>query len=122
MKYLITAIILALGAMLMWFAATAEAHGHYTGRTDPVTGNGCCGGNDCAPVPLAANWVRPVADGFQVTLTVEQARAVNPNAELPINVIVPWSRVMTLTGGPPAIYHLCIWDSQLKCLFVASST
>ena len=31
-------------------ADEAAAHGWYTETSDPVTGFGCCGGNECAPI------------------------------------------------------------------------
>jgi hypothetical protein len=31
--------------------SSAVAHDWYTGLVDPITGNSCCGGQDCRPVP-----------------------------------------------------------------------
>jgi len=106
---------------------SARAHEGYAGLSDPVTGNGCCGGNDCAPVPLDVDWVTPVEGGYQVNLTVEQAKMFNPEATKAISEIVPEARVLTALGKTksqpsPALYHICIWGNKLKCLFVVSST
>lgn len=100
-------------------------HEWYLGRTDPTSGNSCCGGGDCAPVPLDADWVNPVEGGFQVTMSLMEARLVNENMKKGVDVLVPWERVMLLSAGkdaPVAIYHICLWGDSLKCLFVVPST
>lgn len=110
--------------LVIW-CGLAHAHEGYAGMRDPVTGNGCCGGNDCAPVPLDVDWVHPVQDGFLVDLTVEQAKLFNKDSTIPIHVMVPFARVLTSLNeatGSPALYHICIWNDTLKCLFVVSST
>lgn len=95
---------------------------------DPVTNLGCCGGNDCAPVPLDAEFVQPTVEGYRVTLTLEQARLFNKGAMLPIDEIVPWNRVMVIGTdivpytGKPAFYHICIYFSKLRCLFASPGT
>lgn len=50
--------VAALGAL----ADRALAHDWYTGRTNPVTGLGCCGGVDCAP--LGPDDVRRTSSGW----------------------------------------------------------
>lgn len=118
-------IIAFMFVALMFLASHPYAHEGYTGTNDPVTKQGCCGGNDCAPVPLDADWVQPVSDGFRVVLSAEQAKTFNKNALLPIDMVVTWDRVMAVTvayNGPPAIYHICIVADEVRCLFVATST
>lgn len=116
------------GLILSHLATKVEAHESYTGRNDPVTTLGCCGGDDCAPIPLDVDWVRPVAEGYRVTLTVEQAMTINKHVTQPIDVIIPWNRAMSIEtskvkySGPPAIYHICIVTNQVRCLFAAPST
>lgn len=115
-------ILLLLGKF-----AGAEAHDWYKDLRNPK-GSSCCSGTDCAPVPLDADWVRPTRDGYRVTLTVEQARTINPDAQYPFNAMVPWSQVMApppkamteMRGEPPALYHLCIAaysPNTIYCLF-----
>lgn len=122
MKTLIVIVILAFGALLMW-AAQAQAHEWYSNLRNPK-GSSCCSGNDCAPVPLDADWVQPTRDGYRVTLTLDQAKTINPDAQYSVNAVVPWSQVM---APPPeashselALYHLCIAaysPNTIYCLF-----
>lgn len=122
------ALFIVAVAAVVWFTPSVFAHESYTGRNDPVTTLGCCGGSDCAPVPLTADWVQPVKEGYRVTLTVEQAQHFNKYASRPIDVVVPYSRVMVIGTvlkpytGPPALYHICIVTNQLRCLFATPGT
>lgn len=124
----LVAVFLCVLALAMLTSRGAYAHESYTGRNDPVTTLGCCGGGDCAPVPLDADWVQPVAQGYRVTLTVEQAMTFNKYATQPIDTIIPWKRVMVIGTdrkpymGPPALYHICIVNNQLQCLFASPGT
>lgn len=120
MKTIIVIVCLALAALFMWMAQ-AYAHSWYS-RTN------CCNGSDCAPVPLDAGWVTMEEHGYQVTLTKEQAKQVNPDAEVAISVFIPWhnSRIKSppvLKAGETYganIYHLCIPPryNGVYCLFV----
>lgn len=114
---LIAGILLA---GLMW-GGKAEAHSWFS-RT------GCCGGSDCAAVPIDADWVQLGKNGYYVRLTVAQARMVNPDAEYPVDELVPWhsNKIKSLpalrpgeTYGAPALYYLCIPAkySGIYCLF-----
>lgn len=111
----------ALAILVFGMVMKAEAHEWYSGKRDPVTTIGCCGGSDCAPVPLDVDWVRPVAEGYRVTLTVEQAHNFNAHVTMPIDEIIPWARVQIVDPkkyeGPQAIYHICINGNQIRCLF-----
>jgi hypothetical protein len=105
----------------MLLALPAEAHSWYA-RTN------CCNGTDCAPVPLDSGWVTIVPHGYQVTLTLEQAKLVNPNAKFAINVFIPEKNTRVkvppiLKPGEtygPHMYHLCIPANYVgvHCLFV----
>ena len=122
-------IAIVVTAMLV-LAEMAQAHDWYSSTRDPVTTSGCCGGNDCAPVPLDADWVQPVKDGFHVVMTLEQSKKINPYSVAPIDAFVPWSRVQSPPAGisgPPALYHVCISAVQrsvrggIYCLFAVPS-
>lgn len=115
-----------LFAALMWWVQPSHAHDWYKDLHNS-TGGSCCSGNDCAPVPLDAEWVNPTPDGYHVTLTVEQAKLINPEASTSINVVVPYSKVMSpplkameeMRNQKPALYHLCIAPrvNIVYCLF-----
>lgn len=122
--YLLIALVVI--AMLV-IAEMAQAHDWYKDLRSPK-GSSCCSGNDCAPVPIDADWVQPTKDGYRVTLSKEQAQTINPDAQYPFNAVVPWSQVMApppkamaeMNGKPPALYHLCIAaysPNTVYCLF-----
>lgn len=105
------------------FLTTRGAYAHaWYARTS------CCNGNDCAPVPLDAGWVSIEEHGYQITLTAEQAKLVNPEAKVAINVFIPWRDARIKV--PPVLtpnetygsntYHLCIAPhcNCVRCLFV----
>jgi hypothetical protein len=101
-------------------ASYVQAHEWYSNRSDPASKMGCCGGSDCAPVPIDADWVQPVSNGLHVVLTLEQAKTFNIRTGAVIDEVVPWSRVMALSAGyngPPAFYHICIVGDELRCVF-----
>lgn len=116
-----TMALLALIVMARYAIGPAEAHSWYS-RTN------CCSGNDCAEVPLDAGWVAMEEHGYQITLTLEQAKLVNPNATVARSVFIPWHNTRikvppVLRPGEtygPAIYHLCIPANSngVYCLFV----
>ena len=121
--YILAALIVIVAMLLI--AEMARAHAWYT-RTN------CCNGNDCAPVPLDAGWVVMEEHGYQITLSLEQAKLVNPDATIPIDVFIPWRdyRIKSppvLKAGETygaAIYHLCIpaYSNGVYCLFVVPGT
>jgi hypothetical protein len=83
------------------------AHDWYSSTSDPVYQSSCCGGHDCAPVDSA--WVSEEREGYRLTMTLDQARTVNPSAQSPVDAIVPWSRIQS----PPHADHefyACIYD------------
>jgi hypothetical protein len=117
-------IAIAVTALLV-LTETASAHSWYT-RTN------CCNGNDCAEVPADAGWVVMERHGYQITLTLEQAKLVNPEATVPINAFIPWrdGRIKVPPVLKPGetyggtIYHLCIaaHANSVRCLFVVPGT
>lgn len=116
--------LLALVVFARHLIGPAEAHHWYTNQRN-VKGSSCCSGTDCAPVPISADWVQPSRDGYRVTLTLEQARTINPDSQFPMDVTVPWAHVMApppeaARDSIPALYHLCIAagvPNLVYCLF-----
>jgi hypothetical protein len=87
--------------------ATANAHDIYTALTDPVTKGRCCGGNDCAPLP--AGVVHWAPGGVRITLTAEQAQAINKFTKLPVDAFVAAERLLP---SPDGRWHACIHYSD----------
>lgn len=114
---------LTLAAMVTALPAPAHAHEWYARRSDPVFNNGCCGGSDCREFNGAL--IEAEADGYRIRLTVKQAQEVNRNTQLPIDALVPWSRIQESGDGN---FHLCIFLSDRSlpregviCLFAPPS-
>ncbi len=84
-----------------------NAHEWYSSTADPVYQSSCCGGHDCAPVDSA--WVSEVQQGYRLTMTLDQARSVNPAAQAPVDAVVPWSRVQSPPNADHQFYA-CIYD------------
>ncbi|MFZ5677127.1 MAG: hypothetical protein ACOZAM_29550 [Pseudomonadota bacterium] len=87
----------------------AAAHDWYSSTSDPVFQSSCCGGNDCAPVDPA--WVSEVREGYRLTMTVDQARTVNPLAQAPVDAVVPWTRIQSPPNGDH-MFYACIYDTD----------
>lgn len=130
MKIMLVIFAMIVATLILWFAIPAKAHDWYAQRTDPQTNSRCCGGNDCAPVPLDADWIRPAKGGFHVVMTLEETRLVNPNSQAPVDEIVLWNRMQSPgldANGIPALYHVCISAypmgtlSRIFCLFAVPS-
>jgi hypothetical protein len=109
-----------VGMSFLFAPSVSLAHSWYSQRQDPVYRNGCCGGSDCSKID--GSWLTQEEAGYRVRLTVDQARAVNPNASYPVNAMVGWNRVQISEDGN---FHLCIFtfDRSLPfegviCLFV----
>ena len=99
-------LLLGMGFSMM-LNAKARAHDWYSSTSDPVYQSSCCGGHDCAPVDPA--WVSQVPEGYRLTMTMEQARTVNPSAEAAVDAVIPWNRVQS----PPKAeheYYACVYD------------
>jgi hypothetical protein len=100
--------VLLLAAWMYLFGTQfALAHDWYSSTADPVYQSSCCGGHDCAPVD--PSWVSETREGYRLTMTADQARTVNPQAQSPVDAVIPWSRIQS----PPNADHLfyaCIYD------------
>lgn len=117
--------VIAVACLITWLSRPAHAHDWYSGT-------GCCGGSDCNAIPLDADWVEPVKQGYHVRLTAEQARTINHKAKNRVDEIVSWNSNKLKsppalkpgqTYGAPAIYHLCIAPSgYVYCLFTVPGT
>lgn len=94
-------IIATLGVM----ASEAAAHQWYSERRDPIFNQtSCCGGTDCAPLPPHAISITPDGD-LRVTLTVEEARAINPVRRYGFDKVISFDRIQTSEDGQP---HICL--------------
>jgi hypothetical protein len=92
-------------AVLAALTSSALAHSWYGERRDPVfSATTCCGGLDCAPLPPHAISITP--DGqLRVTLTVEEARRINPIRRYGFDKIISFDRIQLSEDGTP---HICL--------------
>jgi hypothetical protein len=115
MRYTVAAVLLILAV------TPALAHSWYSKKVDPVWGNSCCGGNDCAHLVVTPANVTAEADGYRIRLTHEEAKKINPYTTSGIDALVTWDRVQPSEDGN---WHLCIMTSYrdaarggVYCLF-----
>lgn len=96
--------------LVMW-AWRAEAHDWYTGTKNPVTGYGCCGGNDCAKIPVTSG--KAITGGYRITLMPGD----HPLVTRPHIFTVPTKEVQFSQDGE---YHVCLYPNEdhLRCVFV----
>jgi hypothetical protein len=118
---ILTWTIFGLVILFIW-TEHAPAHDWYSALKDPTTNKGCCGGTDCAQVPqemIDSGAVTPVADGFAVRLTWEQARHFNKSTKTAVAEHVPWARVLPDQSKDPngTGYALCIIGGTIQCFF-----
>lgn len=85
---------------LVWLilAGDAEAHGWYTGKTDPVLYYDCCGNKDCHPID--SSYVRMTKDGYFVRMP----RPTYLNEPQEAEWFIPRARVQS---SPDDRYHIC---------------
>jgi hypothetical protein len=109
-------------AVLCLSAAVANAHSWYSGKTDPVYGQSCCGGSDCAQWKILPGELSAEEDGIRVRLSHERTRLINPYSQSPIDALVKWDRVQPSEDGN---WHLCLMTSfragergGIYCLFM----
>lgn len=81
----------------------AAAHGWYTGKTNPVTGQACCNRTDCWEVTdVDVHPAGPVymvnVGGYMYSIDRKQILASEDHK-----------------------YHACVWGGELKCFFVPLS-
>ena len=115
-----------IAALVTVFSAPAFAHDWYSGHHDPVYRWSCCGGHDCATWTIRKGSIKAEATGYRVTLTLDEARAINPYSMYPVDALVVWNRVQASEDGN---FHLCIMASNrttesggIYCLFAPPST
>ena len=102
MRVAIAAAFLFLG----FCPPSAQAHDWYSQKVDPVHKKGCCGGSDCAVLPIDIPGVLSVEkDGYRVRLTLEQAQKINPYRIQAFDHLIPWDRVQP---SEDLNYHICI--------------
>lgn len=121
----LTAVAAAVLAAFLC-AVPSRAHDWYSEKRDPVHRWGCCGGHDCATWKLRPGSISAEPTGYRVTLTLAEARAINPSATAGIDAIVVWPRVQASEDGN---WHLCLMpysrtpeSGGVFCLFAPPST
>ena len=98
-------------AALLFLPTTASAHEWYSQRRDPVySTTTCCGGQDCSPIPPHAISITP--DGhLRVTLTVEDARRINPVRRYGFDRVIDFDRIQISEDGQP---HICLMAHDME--------
>lgn len=89
---------LHLALIFAVLAGDANAHGWYTGKTDPVFHWGCCDNRDCHPID--PNAVRSSREGYYVRQPRPYSRNDPPTGEW----FIPKDRVQ---AAPDDQYHIC---------------
>lgn len=116
-------IHLAVFSLALALAAIpAASHDWFAGTKDPVSGSGCCGGDDCAAIPIELFDVGAVVEmknGYSVKLTLPQARMFNRDTRKPVEDFLPFARVQpSKTGG----FAMCIYQDRVQCFFAPQNT
>ena len=94
-----------LVAVLCLLASPASAHLWYGERRDPIfSTTTCCGGRDCAPLPAHAISITPEGN-LRITLTVEEARRINPVRRYGFDKVINFDRIQLSEDGQP---HICL--------------
>jgi hypothetical protein len=117
----------ALVLAMILAATPAASHEWYTSQKN-AGGEGCCGGEDCAPVPVRAP-VHRVGDGYDVTLqkTDLPSLAISRDPKL---TALGWA-VFHYSGNPglspDGFIHACIAGSdvvrrRIRCLFIGGAS
>lgn len=102
-RALITAGVLGL------MATEALAHEWYGKRRDPIySTTTCCGGTDCRELPPHAISITPEGD-LRITLTVEEARKINPMRRYGFDRVIRFDRIQTSEDGTP---HICLQSQE----------
>jgi hypothetical protein len=98
-------LVAAAVLMLLALASIALAHEPYTGLTDPVYGNGCCGSEDCAILKVTPGMIEGEAHGYRIRMSAEQAAEINPYRKSPVDTLIVWERVQPSWDGN---FHICL--------------
>jgi hypothetical protein len=97
--------ILAAVLALAFVSSVTRAHSFYTGLVNSQ-GQGCCGGQDCAPV-APADFRRDRWGDYQV---------FRDGSWLPV---APES-ILTIQS-PDSRVHACVWGGEVKCLILPAT-
>lgn len=91
----IALVAAALAAFFLLVVMVRQAHAHdwFSRKVDPVFGWRCCGGNDCKIIKPNGRNITAEKDGYRIRLSLDEARAINPSATMPLDGIVTWDRV-----------------------------
>jgi hypothetical protein len=94
-----------IAALLIALPSTAQAHSWYSGKRDPIFNTTtCCGSSDCRELPSHAMSITASGD-LRVTLTLEEARRINPARTEPFDAVIPFDRIQPSEDGSP---HICL--------------
>lgn len=95
MKRIIGTLIILLMAQL-----NASAHSWYTGMSNPITRDTCCGGKDCFPISIE--------------------RVVEKSAVYVVDGKYAFPKDQALPS-PDGNYHVCIYGGKVHCMFFPSN-
>jgi hypothetical protein len=110
-------------ALSLALAGQVSAHDWFTDKNNLEGLGRCCGGNDCAEVPMEmieSGAVQPTATGFAVDLSVAQAQHFNKQQSKPVHQDIPSSMVQPSESHDPngSGYALCIYPVDvIRCFF-----
>ncbi len=124
---LILAALASLGICIIgivWLSSAAHAHSWYSEKRDPVfNGTSCCGGTDCRELPAHA--IHNTEFGLRVSLTLTEARLINPLRQEAFDELIPFDRIQTSEDGNP---HICLMRLKMDdrqgffCIFMPPNT
>jgi len=112
--------LLALIALLC-LSQTANAHSWYSKKVDPVYGNSCCGGIDCAQWVILPGEISAEENGIRVRLSLERTKTINVLSQFPIDALVTWDRVQTSEDGNLAWSKSAFTNNTGKQLWALAS-
>jgi hypothetical protein len=98
-------------AAFLCLSTAANAHSWYSEKRDPIYNQtSCCGGSDCAPLPAHAISITPEGN-LRITLTVEEARRINPVRRYGFDKVIQFERIQNSEDGTP---HICLMAHDLE--------
>jgi hypothetical protein len=103
----------ALVAAFVFLAPVLSAFAHewYSGQRDPIFNQTtCCGGSDCAPLPPHA--ISSFNGDLRVTLSLDEARRINPRRVEPFDEVIPFERIQTVPPEGGAGPHICLMEKN----------
>ncbi|MEY5097594.1 MAG: hypothetical protein RJA36_313 [Pseudomonadota bacterium] len=104
--------VAALVAAFVFLAPVVWAHSWYSQKRDPIFGKmtSCCGGSDCAPLDVRfIDFSDP--RGIRVTLTPEQAQAINYNRRTGFDEFIDYAR---LQPSEDNLWHICLMGDTVS--------